>query len=74
MTKLMNLSYPPHIKVNNVFHISLLKKYVPDANHILDDELPLVSKDRTLNIAPKRVLQTRMRNLRNRTLNKYLVK
>ena len=62
-----------HIKVHNVFHISLLKKYVPDANHILD-ELPLVSKDGTLDINPERVLQSRTRALRNRTLNEYLIK
>ena len=68
------LLLPPHIKVHNVFHISLLKKYVPDANHILDDELPLVSKDGTLDINPERVLQTRTRVLRNRTLNEYLIK
>ena len=67
------LLLPPHIKVHNAFHISLLKKYVPDANHILDDKLPLVSKDGTLDINPKRVLQKRTRVLRNRTLNKYLI-
>ena len=67
------LLLPAHIKVHNVFHISLLKKYVPDANHILD-ELPLVSKDGTLDINPERVLQSRTRALRNRTLNEYLIK
>ena len=67
------LLLPAHIKVHNVFHISLLKKYVPDANHILD-ELSLVSKDGTLDINPKSVLQSRTPALRNRTLNEYLIK
>ena len=50
------LLLPPHIKVHNVFHIHLLKKYVLDANHILKDELFLVTKEGTLNITPKVVL------------------
>ena len=68
------LLLPPHIKVHNVFHVSLLKKYVPDSNHILTDELPLVSKDGTLEVGPERILQkTRVRSLRNRELVEHLI-
>ena len=31
-----DLALPPMIKIHNVFHVSLLKKYVYDPNHILD--------------------------------------
>ena len=31
------LQLPPHIKVYNVFHVNLLKRYVPNENHILGD-------------------------------------
>lgn len=68
------LLLPPHIKVHNVFHVSLLKKYVPDDNHILGDEIALVSKDGTLDINPERILQTRQRILRNRTIIEHLIK
>ena len=51
------LLLPPHIKVHNVFHVSPLKKYVPDANHILGDAVNLVSEDRTLDVSPERILQ-----------------
>ena len=68
------LLLPPHVKVHNVFHVSLLKKYVPDENHILGDEMPLVSKDGTLDIQPDRILQWRERSLRNKILTEYLVK
>ena len=44
------LSLPQHIKVHNVFHVNLLKKYVLDENHILEEELPLVTQDDTPNI------------------------
>jgi hypothetical protein len=30
------LALPPIVKAHNVFHVSLLKKYVHDANHIID--------------------------------------
>ena len=76
--KLNNQAYqlllPPNVKVHNVFHVNLLKKYVPDANHILDDDLPLITKDGTLDITPERILQYRTRILRNRTINEYLIK
>ena len=30
------LALPPTMKTHNVFHVSLLKKYVHDSNHIID--------------------------------------
>jgi hypothetical protein len=30
------VALPPTVKAHNVFHVSLLKKYVHDANHIID--------------------------------------
>ena len=30
------LALPPHFKVHDVFHVSLLKRYVHDASHIID--------------------------------------
>jgi hypothetical protein len=30
------LALPPTIKLHNVFHISLLKKYIHDYNHVMD--------------------------------------
>jgi hypothetical protein len=30
------LALPASMTVHNVFHVSLLKKYIPDANHVID--------------------------------------
>ena len=30
------LAFPAYLHVHNVFHVSLLKKYVPDINHKID--------------------------------------
>ena len=29
------LALPPNIKVNNVFHVSILKRYVHDVSHVI---------------------------------------
>ena len=68
------LQLPPHIKVHNVFHVNILKRYVPNESHILGDELPLVTKDGILDITPERILQTRERVLCNKSIMKHLIK
>ena len=30
------LALPPNLKIDNVFHISILKKYIHDATHVID--------------------------------------
>jgi hypothetical protein len=30
------LSFPTSMTIHNVFHVSLLKKYIPDTNHVID--------------------------------------
>ena len=30
------LALPPNIKVHNVFHVSIMKRYVHDVSHVID--------------------------------------
>jgi len=30
------LAFPASMSIHNVFHVSLLKNYIPDANHVID--------------------------------------
>ena len=68
------LDLPNHLKVHNVFHVSLLKQYIPDPNHILDDETIITADDGTFAIEPQEILQTRIQTLRNREIKEHLVK
>ena len=52
------LGLPPHIKVHNIFHVNLLRKYVPDLFHMFDDDQLTLTKDGMLEIQLESILQT----------------
>ena len=68
------LLLPKHLKVHNVFHVNLLKKYVPDPNHIFEDDQLQVTKDGVIDIQPETILQTISRTLQNKTMIKCFIK
>ncbi|MCO5547973.1 hypothetical protein L7F22_001428 [Adiantum nelumboides] len=68
------LKLPEHIKVHEIFHISLLKPYIPNPNHALDDEEIVMQKQGVLELQPDCILETRERTLRNRTIREHVVK
>ena len=35
-TRAYELLLPPYVRIHNVFHVSLLRKYVPNPHHVLD--------------------------------------
>ena len=51
-----------------------MKKYVPDPNHIFEDDQLQITKDGMIDIQPEAILQTRARTLQNRTMTDYLIK
>jgi hypothetical protein len=42
------LALPASMTVHNVFHVSLLKKYIPDANHVIDWNMIQVEQEGVL--------------------------
>jgi hypothetical protein len=54
--------------VHNVFHVSLLKKYVPDANHVIDWTVIQVEPEGVLQVHHVRILDRKNKQLRNRAI------
>jgi hypothetical protein len=49
--------------VHNVFHISLLKKYIPDANHVIDWNVIQVEQEGILQVHPVRIMAQKRKQL-----------
>ena len=56
------LSLPNHVRVHDVFHVSLLKSFVPDIFLQLDDSIPIYESV-LFAITPKFIIETRTKPL-----------
>ena len=54
--------------VHNVFHVSMLKKYVPDPSHVLTEEPIEVHEDLTHEEKPVKILDKQDKILRNKII------
>ena len=63
-----HLSLPTHIKVHNVFHISILKIKVHDVSHVIDWNVIQVKPEGELQVGPERILDRREILPRNSTI------
>ena len=67
------LALPPELSgVHNVFHVSMLRKYMSDPAHVLHHEPLEVREDATYVEKPAEIVDTKEHTLRNRTV--YWVK
>jgi hypothetical protein len=67
------LELPPHIRVHNVFHVSLLKPYVPDNFLRISASVP-IDETGTFEMVPECFLDFREKKLRGRIIREFLVK
>ena len=54
-----DLELPPTIKVHNFFHVSILKKYVHDATHVIDWNVIQVEPEGEFQVELKHILDKR---------------
>jgi hypothetical protein len=60
---------PASMNVHNVFHVSLLNKYVHDPNHVIDWRLIQVETEGDFKVHPVRVLDRKFKMLWNRVID-----
>ena len=53
------LALPPTIKVHNIFHVSILKKCVHDATHVIDWNVIQVEPEGEFQVELKHILDKR---------------
>jgi hypothetical protein len=51
--------------VHNVFHVSFLKKYIPDANHVIDWNVIQVEQEGAFQVHPVHILDQKIKQLWN---------
>jgi hypothetical protein len=62
------LALPACMTIHNVFHVSLLKKYIPDANHVIDWNVIQVEQEGTIQVHPVCILDRKNKQLWNRAI------
>jgi hypothetical protein len=61
------LALPTHLQsVHNVFHVSNLRKYVPDSSHVVSHDTLALEPDLTYSETPVWILERSLKRLRNK--------
>ena len=56
------------MSIHNVFHVSLLKKYIPDVNHVIDWNVIQVEQEGTFQVHTVRIMYWKIKQLWNRAI------
>ena len=62
------LALPTSMIVHNVFHVSLLKKYIPDPNHVIYWNVIQVEQEGILQVHLVHILERRCKQLQNQAI------
>ena len=69
------LSLPPSLSgVHDIFHVSMLRKYIADPSHILRYPEVEVTPDLRQEVEPERILESSEKELRNKVIRMVKVK
>jgi hypothetical protein len=63
------LAFSTSMRVQNVFHVSLLKKYVLDPNHIIDWIVIQVEHEEDFHVEPVGILDRKIKVLKNKEIS-----
>ena len=55
-------------RIHNVFHVSILHKYIPDSSHVLIEQPVEIQENLTYEEKPVQILDRREQVLRNKTI------
>ena len=63
------LDLPPELsKVHNVFHVSMLRKYIPDPSHVLRDQPVQLKENLTYEVTPVQIVDRKEQVLRSKVI------
>jgi hypothetical protein len=62
------LAFPAYMYIHNVFHVSFLKKYIHDANHVIDWTVIQVEQESAFQVPPVSILDWKIKQLWNRAI------
>jgi hypothetical protein len=62
------IAFLASMRVHNVFHVSLLKKYVPDPNHIINWTVIQVDYEGNFQVESVYILDQKVKLLRNKAI------
>jgi hypothetical protein len=62
------IALPASMSIHNAFHVSLLKKYIPDANHVIDWDVIQMEQEGAFQVHPVRILDRKIKQLCNQAI------
>ena len=56
-------------RIHNVFHVSMLRKYIPDPSHVLEAPPVELKEDLSFEVQLVRIIDQKLKELRNKAIS-----